>query len=233
MDQRKNRHLWLGILLITIGVIIILHRFAFIPFGITDILFSWQMILVIIGAVMLANKNSTSGYILIAIGIFCLMPDLFQFTPEFRKIFWPSLLIIIGIILVLKSVYKSQRELKDITSKGLDQFDDFVFLGGRDSLVNSQNFKIGRSVAVLGGIEYDFRQAQLSSDIVVIDCTCVVGSISFKVPPDWTIKNEVTAILGAFTDQRSDSFLKVNTDTTKAIIVTGTVVLGGIVVKFM
>jgi Predicted membrane protein (DUF2154). len=233
MDQRKNRHLRLGILLIVIGVIIILHRFALIPFGITDILFSWQMILVIIGTIMLVNKNSTSGYILVAIGIFCLIPDLFQFTAEFKKIFWPSLLIIIGLILVLNSVYKSRIELKDMTSKDLDQFDDFIFLGGRDTLINSQNFKIGRSVAVLGGIEYDFRQAQLSPDIVVVDCTCVMGSICFKVPPDWTIKNEVTAVMGAFTDQRSDSFLKVNTDLTKVIIVTGTVVLGGIVVKFM
>ena len=233
MEQRRNKSLQFGIVLIIVGIIIILNRFNLIPFRVTDILFSWQMILVIIGSVLLINKKTMAGNILIAIGVFSLIPEIFHVPYEYRKIYWPGLMVIIGIVLVFSSKRKRPLNLVEKKSLDIDCFDDFVIFGGRESCINSQNFKFGKSVSVFGGIDYDFRQAQLDTNIVVIDCLCMFGGISFKVPPDWTVKNEVTTIIGAFTDHRSDSFLKVNTDSQKVIVVTGTIIAGGIDIKFV
>ena len=235
MENGRNKRLQFGLGLIVVGLIIILNRFNLIPFKVTDILFSWQMILIIIGTVLLINRNMVAGNILMAIGIFSLIPEIFNVPYEYRRIYWPALMVIIGLILVFSSRKNTKHHLNHLKKSGLDidSFDDFVIFGGRESCINSQNFKFGKAVSIFGGIDYDFRQAQLDTEIVVIDCLCIFGGISFKVPPDWTVKNEVTTILGAFTDHRSDSFLKVNTDPTKLIVVTGTVIAGGINIKFV
>ena len=75
------------------------------------------------------------------------------------------------------------------------------------------------------------RQAGLSENGAVVDCVSIFGGCGFKVPPDWTVKNEVTAIFGAFSDKRGSTLNQVITNPTKTLVIKGFTAFGGIEIK--
>ena len=113
----------------------------------------------------------------------------------------------------------------------MDYFDDFVVFGGREVFINSLNFYGGKITTIFGGAEYDLRNARLSSNGAVIDSVSVFGGCGFKVPPDWTVKNEVTAVFGGFSDKRGASPHQVNSDPSKTLIIKGFTAFGGVEIK--
>lgn len=232
----SNRRAVLGIFLIAIGALWILERLDLIPSFWNDILISWQMLLIGIGVFSIIGGNKTTGTILIVIGGFFLIPEVAHIPYELRRIGWPMLIIGVGVILLVTQTGKHKKEPPNFEQgkhQGMDYFDDFVIFGGREVYVDSQNFFGGRSTSVFGGTEYDLRQARLSQNGAVIDCLTMFGGCGFKVPPDWTVKNEVTAIFGAFTDKRGASLNQVVSDPSKTLVIKGFAAFGGVEVKYM
>jgi len=235
MDNRvsENKRVYLGIFLIAIGGLWILERLDFIPDFWEDIFISWQMLLIGIGIFSLIGGNKTTGIILIIIGGFFLIDDIFSIPRELRQIGWPLVIIGIGVVLLINHGFKKSEP--QITgqknNQGMDYFDDFVVFGGREVFINSQNFLGGKTTSMFGGTEYDLRQAQLSENGAVIECVSIFGGCGFKVPPDWTIKNELTAIFGAFSDKRGATFGQIITNPSKTLIIRGFSAFGGVEIK--
>jgi predicted membrane protein len=232
----SNRRAVLGIFLIAIGSLWILERLDLIPSFWNDILISWQMLLIGIGVFSIIGGNKTTGTILIVIGGFFLIPEVAHIPYELRRVGWPMLIIGVGVVLLVTQTGKHKKEpphFEQGKHQGMDYFDDFVIFGGREVYVDSQNFFGGRSTSVFGGTEYDLRQARLSQNGAVIDCLTMFGGCGFKVPPDWTVKNEVTAIFGAFTDKRGASLNQVVSDPSKTLVIKGFAAFGGVEVKYM
>lgn len=228
----SNKRIYLGLFLIAIGSFWILERLDLIPDIWNDILISWQTLLIAIGIFSLIGGNRTTGTVLIVIGGFFLLPELFTIPPELRKIGWPLLIIGIGVVLlVTHSLKKNVPPIPESGKRGMDYFDDFVVFGGREVFVNSQNFYGGKNTSIFGGTEYDLRQTHLSANGAVIDCVSIFGGCAFIVPPDWTIKNEVTAAFGGFTDKRGKSINQIIPDPSKTLIIKGFAAFGGIEVK--
>lgn len=228
-----NKRIYFGLFLIAIGAFWILERLSLIPDSWNDVLISWQMLLIGIGVFSIIGGNRTSGTVLIVIGGFFLVPELAYIPDELRRIGWPLLIIGIGVVLLVTHGRK-RHEVPPSTEAGdhsMDYFDDFVVFGGREVFINSQNFYGGKTTSMFGGAEYDFRQAALSPNGAVIDCVSVFGGCGFKVPPDWTVKNEVTAIFGAFSDKRGSTLNHITSDPSKTIVIKGFVAFGGIEVK--
>jgi predicted membrane protein len=235
MDNRvsENKRVYLGVFLIAIGGLWILERLDLIPDIWEDIFISWQMLLIGIGVFSLIGGNKTTGTILIIIGGFFLIDDIFSIPRELRQIGWPLVIIGIGVvILVTHGRKKTAPQINNQrNSKGMDYFDDFVVFGGREVFINSQNFLGGKTTSMFGGTEYDLRQAQLSENGAVIECVSIFGGCGFKVPPDWTIKNEVTAIFGAFSDKRGATFGQMVSNPSKTLIIKGFSAFGGVEIK--
>ncbi len=235
MDNRvsENKRVYLGVFLIAIGGLWILERMDLIPDIWEDIFISWQMLLIGIGVFSLIGGNKTTGTILIIIGGFFLIDDIFIIPRELRQIGWPLVIIGIGVvILVTHGRKKTPPEIKNQQNNiGMDYFDDFVVFGGREVFINSQSFLGGKTTSMFGGTEYDLRQAQLSENGAVIECVSIFGGCGFKVPPDWTIKNEVTAIFGAFSDKRGATFGQMVSNPSKTLIIKGFSAFGGVEIK--
>jgi predicted membrane protein len=232
----SNRRAILGIFFIAVGALWILERLDLIPSFWNDILISWQMLLIGIGIFSVIGGNKTTGTILIVLGGFFLLPEVAHIPYELRRIGWPMIIIGIGVVLLLNQSGKRKTHASEFESgknRGMDYFDDFVIFGGREVYVDSHNFYGGRSTSVFGGTEYDLRQTNLSQNGAVIDCLTVFGGCGFKVPPDWTVKNEVTAIFGAFTDKRGAMLNHVIPDPSKTLIIKGFAAFGGVEVKYM
>ena len=243
MDRHEtsNRRAYLGIFLIAVGGIWILERMGWLPSFWGDILISWQMLLIGIGVFSLISGNKTAGTILVVIGGFFLLPDIVHIPFEIRRVVgWPIFVILIGLALLYTSSSKHRRGAPSFDTgqhagarPGMDYFDDFVVFGGREVYINSQNFVGGKTSSVFGGAEYDLRQARLSPNGAVVDCLAVFGGCGFKVPPDWTVKNEVTAIFGAFTDKRGSTINHVASDPSKTLIIKGFAAFGGVEIKYI
>lgn len=230
----SNKRVLFGLFLIALGGFWILVKLDVIPDTWDDILISWKMLLIGIGIFSWIGGNRTAGTILVVIGGFFLIPDLIRIPYEIRRIGWPLLIIGIGVALLL--TYRKGNQLPTQPGsgikEGMDFFDDFVIFGGREVYINSRNFIGGKITSIFGGAEYDLRQAQLSENGSVVDCVCIFGGTGFKVPPDWTVKNEVTAIFGAFSDKRGMTAHDVNTNASKTLIVKGFCAFGGVEVKY-
>ncbi len=90
-------------LLIIAGLILIVKKSTVLPETLDDfidnIIFSWQMLLIVIGIIVLnGSDNKTPGIVMISVGGFFLIPELF--TDFFRSFnfFWPALFIVLGIV---------------------------------------------------------------------------------------------------------------------------------------
>ncbi len=235
MDNRvsENKRIYLGIFLIAIGGLWILERLDIIPDTWENIFISWQMLLIGIGVFSYIGGNKTTGTVLILVGGFFLIDEVYAIPSQLRQIGWPVIIIGIGIVLLIThGRKKNEPQFNMENNKGSnDYFDDFVIFGGREIFINSQSFVGGKTTSMFGGTEYDLRQAQLSENGALIECVCTFGGCSFKVPPDWTIKNEVTSIFGAFTDKRGSTFGQVVSNPAKTLIIRGFSAFGGVEIK--
>lgn len=238
MERRgSDKRLYFGVILIALGVILILERLNLIPESVADLLISWQMLLIGIGALSLIGGNRTAGTILIVIGGTFMIPELITVPHEVRRIYWPLILVAIGVAILMRK--RDHRPLEaasePIPNAPIDgsgnTFDDFVIFGGREIFINSQNLAGGKATSIFGGIEFDLRRAGLQPGGAVIDCVSVFGGCGFKIPMDWNVRNEVTTIFGAFTDKRGETYSDRYYDPSKTIVIKGVSIFGGVEVK--
>lgn len=235
-QDSSNKRVYFGVFLIVIGGLWILERLNLIPPSWDDVLISWQMLLIGIGVFSFIGGNKTTGTILIVIGSFFLVPEITHIPYQLRRVGWPMLVVGIGVVLLVTHGGK-QKRLVSPNEPGAqntnDYFDDFVVFGGREVYVDSTHFLGGKTTSVFGGTEFDLRQAKLSENGAEIDCLALFGGCAFKVPPDWTVKNQVTAIFGAYTDKRGSSLNHIVTDPSKTLVIKGFAAFGGVEVKYM
>lgn len=237
IQEHTKRKALLGIFLIVLGAIWVFERLDLVPDFLNDIFISWQMLLIGIGIFITIAGNKTTGIILIVIGSFFLIPEAIYIPHEFRRIGWPLVVIGIGVALLLTHTGKrghfTPPSFENSTSKGIDFFEDFVIFGGREVYIDSQNFLGGKTSAIFGGAEYDFRQARLSPNGAVVETLALFGGNVFKVPQGWNVKNEITAIFGAFTDKRGGNMNHIVTDPSKTLVIRGFAVFGGVEIKHL
>lgn len=225
-----DRRLLVGSLLILLGLVLVLDNFGFIPWEIRYYLTSWETIVIVIGAFLVSTRrNKAPGIIMILVGAFFLIPDIFNISRYQWRNLWPILLIVVGILIIFrKRVHDSYRSPDK--ERDIDTIDDMNILGGGERVITSRNFKGGKITNILGGAQYDLTQATLSGERNVIDVFCMLGSATLQVPPDWNVRVEVTPILGGFSDKRRTDPIAIP-DPRKELFIKGVVILGGGEVK--
>jgi predicted membrane protein len=225
--KRSGRaHLLLGIVLMFIGLFLIADLADIIPWRLRDFLFTWQALLIFLGIIFLAQRDGKgTGVILIAIGSFFLLPKFFELPHYWRSLFWPSILILVGVIIIISSGRRGTvfGHTKKVSSE--DILDDAAVFGGGDRVINSQKFQGGKITNIFGGSKYDMTNARLAQGKNYIDVVMIFGGSKFIVPDDWDLKVEVTSIFGGFSDKRVKSI--VVKDPEQTLVIRGTTIFGG------
>lgn len=223
-------HLLLGIVLMFLGLFLIADLADIIPWRMRDFIFTWQALLIFLGLIFLSNKeNKGTGVILIAVGAFFLLPRFFELPHYWRSLFWPSMLILLGLVVIFggKRHHGSKKAFcgSNTRSSSEDYLDDIAVFGGGDRTVNSQQFKGGKITHIFGGSKYDFSKAKLAPGSNNLELVMAFGGTKLIVPEEWEIKIEVTSVFGGFSDKRVRSI--VEKDREKTLVISGINVFGG------
>jgi predicted membrane protein len=216
-----------GVVLIFLGFMLVMRNIGLLPSYFHDIVFSWQMLLIAIGFVMtLGTGNRGPGLIVMAVGGFFILPDIFDANWNSFSLFWPAIFIIVGVIVLTNARWLKSENWRSKSTNASDNIDVVSIFGGGERIINSQNFSGGKITAIFGGSEIDLTRAQLSPGESVIELSCIFGGASLIVPPDWNVVIDITPILGGFSDSRK--IIHGGTvDYSKTLILRGAVVFGG------
>lgn len=227
-SPRRNTagQLILGAVLILIGLGIITDLLNIGSWNFRHIVFSWQMLLIVLGIVFISSKDSKpTGYILLAIGGFFIVPRIFHNVyDDWNSLFWPVMLILLGILIIFhRSRSRSKPEHRSEFSE--DYLDDVTVFGGGDKIIRSQEFRGGKITHIFGGSKYIFTDAQLAKGRHELELNMIFGGTKLVVPEGWDIKLEMTSIFGGFSDKRARSIVVV--DPERTLIIKGANIFGG------
>ena len=230
-DSKQNNRVIFGIFLILFGCLLVLKNLDIFPYYLKDIIFSWPALLFGLGALFYIGKqDKTTGIILMGVGGVFLLPVIFDWGFHWRGLFWPVILIIVGIFIIRKR--NECMPGKGSSSKGSDSgyIDELNIFGGGEKVINTKNFKGGKITCVFGGTEINLTNADLAEGTNVIDVFTMFGGCVLIVPSDWEVKVEVSAVLGGVSDKRMPTTNYV-VEPKKELIVKGFVALGGCEIK--
>lgn len=228
----SGKRIWAGTILLLTGTFYLLYNFNALPFAVPAYVFSWQMLLILLGVYFL-YKSIIKGFILIGIGTYFILPLAGIIQPLDIEKMWPALIILLGIIVLFGSRYNKKNKKKSmVTTSTLNEelFEITAIMSGNTRQISSYDFKGGKITAVMGGIELDLTNCYLSKEGCIIDLDVVMGGISLKISREWNIKSEITPIMSGIEDEGQYSS-NVHIDPAATIILRGTVVMGGIEIK--
>jgi len=260
--QKSNGHLIGGVVVLTIGLLFLLKNMDFLSPELHHYIFSWKTLLIGIGILNLTlARNNVAGIILIAIGTFFWLPDWFDLSLRAGQLFWPVVIIIVGIALLFKRPNNNhppfnrrkhkwdKRPVDPIhpipntgdgnTSEGARGFvseqeyiDDVAIFSGSTKKINTLNFKGGRMTAIFGGSEVNLSRSRLAPGENILNVFFMFGGSEIVVPSDWNVVIEATPIFGGFSDERYISKDINSQDGNQSVLVIkGLVIFGGAELK--
>ena len=237
----KGKYLF-GILLIITGAGFLLDEFNVISFGNILNLY-WPMILIVVGLIGLLDKKSSKllNTILIVLGIMLQINKLNIIDVNVFSLIFPLILILIGINILFskrKSIFHKKRNELIYNSKDSEpnfdknidldnEVDVSAFMSAVETNNRSQQFRGGRTTAIMGSVYIDLRGASLYQDIAELEATVIMGSVEIMVPDNWRVEISGTPLLGAMENKSG-----YNIDSNSPILrIKGFVLMGSIEVK--
>jgi predicted membrane protein len=228
IDEHKHRdhRLLLGIGIVLTGLLFLANNFGWLDYEIRRYIFRWEVILIVLGFIFIAGRtNKTTGVILLFIGGALYLRDLMGFDFTFWEVFWPSLLILAGLLIIFRHRLDRSSDQKLLADE--NAIDEIAVFGGGDRVVTSQQFQGGKVTTIFGGLNYNMLKAKLAPGENVIDVFCLFGGMKLIVPEGWTVKIRVMSIFGGFSDKHRYKFPETNVDQSSHLIIRGTAIFGG------
>lgn len=223
--RSTDSRLIIGLLFLVLGIYFLLNNFDLIPFSLPYYLVSWQTLLIVIGLLIVATSEKKGGGItLIAIGGAFLLSDIFNisFWNLIRQ-FWPLILVIIGISLLIR---RNQEKKRIKEASALDIIDESAVFGSNEKIVTSDYFQGGRITSIFGSSAINLTNCHLANGVQIIDVFVLFGAAEIVVPSNWNVKVDVSPILGGFEDKRRfhETY---SPEASQQLIIRGQVIMGG------
>jgi predicted membrane protein len=254
--NNKNTGFYLGLFLAFAGIMVLLKQFNIVRFDISI----WPLFFIAGGVINGIDKgfNRIMPIALIVIGVFSLIPKFYILGVSSKELFWPLVLITIGVSLVINqrkktSTVYSPNIISDVDPKeNIHGFSNELtqaieaeqeievqqngllnieaYFGGRKEFISSKSFNGCKAVAVFGGVEINLMQADSIAQPMVLDLKVFCGGVEIVVPSHWEIVNEVDVFLGGIEDKRVMRTAAERGDY-KKLLLRGNVVCGGLEIK--
>jgi predicted membrane protein len=219
-----------GLVLVTIGTVILLDHMGFIP---ADRLWRlWPLILIVVGAVkFFKERHHGLGAVLMVIGGLFLSNNL-GFTRLNWNDMWPLVLIGAGVALIWSRFEMPSLPKTSSVGGGPNMVNEYTMFGGVERRISVNNFTGGTVAATFGGVELDFRFADIEGEEAVLHLEAIFGGIDIVVPERWIVVYEGQSIFGGYSDETRPPLPDVpGAAPKKRLILRGRAVFGGISVK--
>lgn len=239
-----------GTILVLLGGLFLAFNFGLLADGWKRVVFSWQMLLIVIGIISMLHRHVFNGLACAAVGLFFIMPRLAVVYPEtfywvesdFTRTYWPVLLIVGGVLILLQIMFQPNRHTSHCytnTSSYKKQhskhrysnnsgFERNSIFGSVEEIILDPVFTGGEFNAIFGSITLDLRRTSIPEGETVIELNNVFGGMTVYAPENWHIEFHVDSIFGGFQDNRMRDE---EIDHSRKLIVTGACVFGGVEVK--
>jgi predicted membrane protein len=219
----------MGILFIGMGVLFLLDSLDVIDFR--QAVRFWPAVFIVIGLAKMFDRSSNSvlvGGLFVAVGGVMVLGRLGLFYVSWHTV-WPLIMIAVGALVVYQAT-TGKRALPAVSfPKGEAAGDDVVeataILGGFERRITTPTFRGGDVTAIMGGCSLDMRGSSIEGE-AVLNVFAVLGGITIKCPPDWTVVLHGTPILGGFEEKTATP-----PNSAKRLVVTGYVIMGGVEVR--
>lgn len=185
----------------------------------------WPVLIILAGMLIwLANRSNWLWALIVGgIGLVALVNTYTDFEFNVWTLVWPVIMIAIGLSIIANGDKSSRARSGELSS---DHSDQFALLSGAEHRVTSKNYQGGKATAVMGGVELDLRDAIIKKQ-AVLEVFVLMGGVEVKVPAGVMVKSDAGVILGGV-EARSDA--KAGKDA-PLLLLTGTIVMGGVEVK--
>lgn len=242
--KKLGNWLW-GIVLIALGMVLGARALGLVQF---DIFFpGWWTLFIIVPCTigLLTDEHKWGNFVGLLIGVCFLMGcwGLLSFRMMW-KLFFPVLLILIGLALIFKNTVKGQvmKKMKEAREQSDDDLEEYwATFGEQDVNFDGKVFKGCRIDAVFGGADLDLRGAELKTDVVV-KASSIFGGVVIYAPEDANVEVVSTSIFGGVSDNRKNAKRKKKamdeTETKKkvknegmTVFIDATCVFGGVEVR--
>ena len=238
MGWNTSRRIWAGLFFLAIGGVLLARQFGF---DFPGWLFTWQMLLIVIGLFIGAQQNfrDFGWLIMVSIGVIFLLDDIWPELPV-KNFAWPIGIIAVGLIVIFGAFRRSRKEnfeLNDVSTSNTiisasgasneDIIDAVAIFGSVKKMIYSKKFRGGEIVTVFGGSEINLSQADFEGTLV-IEIVQIFGGTKLIIPPHWEVRSQAVAILGGIEDKRQQHQ---GPDAKKILVLDGVAILGGIEIK--
>ena len=227
-----------GAIIVVVGLALLLDQMGIAPF---DRLYRfWPMLLVMFGVMnILTQANRGFGILLIVAGAVLQLDKLGVLRLSFAEL-WPLAIIAVGFLVMWGSLETRGFLRSSSTAKagGATAGEDLpntlssvVVFGGTERTITSRNFRGGKAVAVFGGIELDFRDADIEGDEAQLEINCMFGGVEIRVPEAWHVHSRGLPVFGGYTDKSRSTTVEGAPTKKKTLVITGMVLFGGIEIR--
>lgn len=125
-----------------------------------------------------------------------------------------------------------QRRRRDYPDSA-NTMNAFAIFSGIERRISAKDFRFGRVSAVFGGVELDFRDAEIDGDSAELEVNAIFGGAEIRVPDNWRVESQSQVIFGGLSDSTRTAKLPADATTAgyKTLVISGTVTFGGVEVK--
>ncbi|ATQ77768.1 hypothetical protein CR152_27160 [Massilia violaceinigra] len=229
---------WIGLAVIGFGLLFLLDNLNIIDRH--RVLYFWPVLVVIAGLVKFAGAESRHerlvfGLIAAAGAVLTLNRLGYGYFFNVRTL-WPVLIILFGIGVIHKAMRKrvappgtplkaGGAAAPDADADADSVVDITAILGAFQRRISTPAFRGGNVSAIMGDCVLDLRESSIVGE-AELNVFAVMGGITIKCPPDWSIVLEGVPILGGFEEKTSPA-----PGTGKRLTIRGYAIMGGVEVR--
>lgn len=108
-DNNMTGNIYLGVILVMIGVLWLFRNIGWVGYGVWNFFMSWQMLLVVIGGYLMVIKKWTAGIIIAGVGALFVFMDLLHVYISVSKVILPVCVIAVGVSLLVSKLGDRDR----------------------------------------------------------------------------------------------------------------------------
>jgi predicted membrane protein len=187
-----NAKYFFGTILIVMGVGFLISQAGIIDFW--QVFWNWWPILVVgAGFYHLINNRRSlfNGIATTVVGILLLLSTLDILNVSFWNILWPSVLILLGASLMMRSSRKH-----DTIDRDEEKLNINTLFSGSKQRMQGGNFTGGQASTMFGGAEIDLSESEIRDGYAEIDLSAIFGGIELRVPAHWDVYTKGMPLFG-------------------------------------